>query len=109
MTSKKKQKPHYGLPDDPTEEQAIEALLATRPAKRLTATLNLSPKQSALLDALVTVRQRMAAIGTAPTTRAEVALAVFAKGLDEEIRSLPKLNWSDEERRLLEPVLGRKL
>jgi len=104
-----KKKAKLGLPDNPTEQQAVEAMLATRPAKRLTVTLALSPKQSAILDALVTVRQRTAAIGTPPKTRAEIALDCFAKGLEAEVGSLPKLPWSEEERRVLEPLLGRKL
>ena len=104
-----KKKVKVGLSEVPSEEEAVAAMLATRPAKRLTVTLALNAKQSAVLDALVTVRQRTAAIGTAPRTRAEIALDCFTRGLEKALGSLPKLPWSDAERRVLEPLLGRKL
>ncbi len=105
---KKKIKKH-GIPDNPTEAEAIAVIKALRPAKRQTVTLTLSEKQSAILDALVTFQQRMAAIGTAPLTRAEIALNCFTGGLEAKIISLPKLPWSDKELSVLEPLLGRKL
>ena len=104
-----KKKPRIGIPDNPTEAEAIAAIKALRPAKRQTVTLTLSEKQSAILDALVTFQQRMAAIGTAPMTRAEIALECFTGGLETKVKSLPKLPWSEKELSVLEPLLGRKL
>ena len=108
LKKKSKQVTRVGLPDDPSEEQAKAAMLAT--ARRHTTTLPLTLQQSDILDALVLIHQRASEVGTRPLTRAEVALICFTKGVSEEVLSLQKLpRWSKEDRQLLEKVLGRKL
>ena len=113
-TSKKKSKQvtREGLPDYPGDDQMdniTDGVRLPKPA-RYTTTLTLTPQQSAILDALVLIRQRASEAGTRPMTRAEVALICFTKGVNEEVLSLPKLpRWSKEDRQLLEKVLGKKL
>jgi hypothetical protein len=110
-----KQKTRVGITPDMSEEHAAEMLDSLKPQPlpkppRYTTTLTLTPQQSAILDTLVLIRQRASEAGTRPMMRAEVALICFTKGVNEEVLSLPKLpRWSEEDRQLLEKVLGRKL